>query len=121
MVDFCFLGRESGQVGSDAGADELFVEGLEAFLVEGYVVLGDGGEVEAEGTVELHVDEARGEDLAFEIDDFVGHDVVVIEDFLAVQDLAGGGADPEVFFDELVVFDEVASGESRDSGARPFW
>ena len=54
-------------------------------------------------------------------DDFVGHDVVVIEDFLAVQDLAGGGADPEVFFDELVAFDEVASGESRDGGARPLW
>jgi hypothetical protein len=69
----------------------------------------------------LHVDEARGEDLAFEVDDFVGHDVVVIEDFLAVQDLAGGGADPEVFFDELVAFDEVASGESRDAGARPLW
>ena len=120
MVDFCFLAGEGWEVGGDAGADELFVELLEAFLVDGYV-LRDGGEVEAESAVELDVDESWSKDLAFEIDDFVGHDVVVVEDFLFAEDLAGDRADPEVFFDELVAFDEVASGESRDAGARPLW
>jgi len=120
VVDFCCLAGEGGEVGGDAGADKLLVEGLEAFLIDGYIFR-DSGEVEAEGAVELDVDEARGEDLAFEVDDFVRHDVVVVEDALAVQDLAGGGADPEVFFDELVVFDEVASGESSDSGASSLW
>ena len=120
MVDFCCLAGEGGKVGGDAGADELFVEGLEALLINGYIFR-DGGEVEAEGAVELDVDEARGEDLAFEVDDFVGHDVVVVEDFLFAEDLAGDRADPEVFFDELVIFDEIASGEPRDSSARPLW
>ena len=120
MVDFCFLAGEGWEVGGDAGADELFVELLEAFLVDGYV-LRDGGEVEAESAVELDVDEAGREDLAFEVDDFVGHDVVVVEDFLFAEDLAGDRADPEVFFDELVIFDEVASSEPRDSSARSFW
>jgi len=120
VVDFCFLAGEGWEVGGDAGADELFVELLEAFLVDGYV-LRDGGEVEAESAVELDVDESWSKDLAFEIDDFVGHDMVVVEDFLFAEDLAGDRADPEVFFDELVIFDEVASGEPRDSSARPFW
>ena len=120
MIDFCSLAGESWEVRGDAGADELFVELLEAFLVDGYV-LRDGGEVEAESTVELDIDKARSEDLAFEVDDFVGYDVVVVEDFLFAEDLAGDGADPEVFLDELVAFDEVASGEPRYSSARPFW
>ena len=120
MIDFCTLAGKSWEVRGDAGADELFVELLEAFLIDGYV-LRDGGEVEAESAVELDVDEAGREDLAFEVDDFIGHNVVVVEDFLFAEDLAGDRADPEVFFDELVIFDEVASSEPRDSSARSFW
>ena len=65
-------------------------------------VLWDCGKVESECAVELHINEARTENLAIQIDNLVGNHVVFVEDLLAVKNLACDGADPKIFVNELV-------------------
>lgn len=66
VVQLGLLGGQSGEIGSDAGADEFLVERVDIFEVFGGG--GEGGKVEAEGAVELAVDEAGRHDAVLEIE-----------------------------------------------------
>ena len=75
MVNFGILRGDCGKVGRHAAFDEF----ARCFLEFGGVVRAGDGKVEAMGAIELDINEARGEDLALEVDDLVGSYEVGIE------------------------------------------
>lgn len=59
MINFWEGGGEGWEVGCYSCLHERFVDLSEEFSIAGWLV-GDGGEVESEGTVELDVNETGG-------------------------------------------------------------
>lgn len=120
LVDIALLAGQCRQVGGYAGGDEALVDAQDALGILRDIVRYDG-EVETEATVELHVDEAGSNDTATKIDDVVGDELVLVKYFLAVQDLARHGAEPQILVDELVAFDDTAIGKLCDTAGLTDW
>jgi hypothetical protein len=71
------------------------------------------------GAVELGVDQARCQDAAAQIDDFIGGQVKLVKSLLVFEDLAGQRVNPEILFDQTGPAHEPAVGEFGD--ARRVW
>lgn len=112
-----YLGRGAHhrrQVGGYAGAGQALVDESQTRVVLFLGRAGDG-EVKALGAVELGVDQARGQDAAAQVDDFIGGQVKLVESLLVFEDLAGQRVNPEILFDQTGPAHEPAVGEFGDA------
>jgi hypothetical protein len=114
VVELRGLAGNGREVGRDPSLDEFLVEVTKVGVVLGHV--GEhGGKVEAEGAVELAVDETRREDTSAEVYGPVGESESIVEGGLASEDLASVGTDPEIIKDQVVAAEEPAVGKFCDA------
>jgi hypothetical protein len=94
--------------------DEFSVEVSQLGVVLRHV-FEHGGEVEAECSVQLAVDETGRNDAAAEVDGPVRQDESIVKGRLAAEDLAGAGTDPKIVKHEVVAAEQAAVGQLGDA------
>lgn len=113
VIEFTSLARNRRDVRSNSSLDQFPVQIPNLFAVLRHV-LEYGREAEPESAVELAFYHSGGDYPPAEVDCPCWHDKLIVERGLALHDLPGRRADPDVSSDQSVASDETAVCESCD-------